>query len=838
MNRRIATALILVLSACSGADDDAPAPFRLEEPAALKMGLGESGKTDLVVTGVTQPLAFVAERCFRTDGESTPLMPEDIAFGASENRGGKWVTSLQVRPTRLGQIGSHLCEISGRNEQGYEASTQIGINIANHRPELAATPGLLVRAGETLDFTLPVTDRDQEFGDAITDCRIANGSAGCENGRLHWKLPANAASAEHHLEVSVRDHHEWSKTASVQVVVLARPDLTTEVTLGNSALPIDPIRFREGETLEIRLSPATPGASLACTLPGNAACPDLSAELHFFSDHGVVSWQASARSSGGPYFLSVGGHKPIPVIIEENKNERPRIVSVAGQPQPRTPPTVAESSSDELEVPVVLEDPEQEGGLVLLPPTCTPAAAVRAVMDDATHGRLLWSVSDSARHHCTLVALDIRMAKSEPVEVVLVGRPRTNRAPALTTTIRELDAIPNQEVRLTFQATDERPDTLRFQSECRAPDGSRTTGTWSNTGPNWSWLAPRQEGSFECWFTATDNENSSSAKVTVRIRVKAPAVLDPAAVVRSFVESAQAQGPEGRKTVAVLLKVAGTNNLPEAARKLALLKTLNLHMAAIRELGPIATLVQLEHLDIGQTAVRDLEPLRSLTRLRALNLRDLDVTSLGILSALKELRHLSLDGVRLNGAPLQNLNTLSAPNLETLYASRNGIARLDTLASHPALRYLNLSANQLTDLRPLTRLTGLQELHLSRNRISDLTPLGELPSLELVNASDNPAIRTLPLFERLENLRTLQLNGTAIQDFSPLAEARRRGTAQYALRNLKSIEAYSSAKFVNTAVLRKLYWVERFRVNPASLPGGECPLEMAYQCDFRAPARP
>lgn len=104
---------------------------------------------------------------------------------------------------------------------------------------------------------------------------------------------------------------------------------------------------------------------------------------------------------------------------------------------------------------------------------------------------------------------------------------------------------------------------------------------------------------------------------------------------------------------------------------------------------------------------------------------------------------------------MSTLNTLIAPQLVTLHASRNkikviakdGIHNLDGV---PMLNELDLKSNNLRKLYQyaLSSLTQLTYLDLSDNKLSSLTEhhFKSNSRLQVILLSDNPDLKTLPVF--------------------------------------------------------------------------------------------
>jgi hypothetical protein len=117
---------------------------------------------------------------------------------------------------------------------------------------------------------------------------------------------------------------------------------------------------------------------------------------------------------------------------------------------------------------------------------------------------------------------------------------------------------------------------------------------------------------------------------------------------------------------------------------------------AIVNIGPLATLTNLENLDLDLNFISNLTPLAGLSRLRYLQLGNNQISDLSPLS------HLS--------------------DLQSLYLSSNQISDLTPLQGLTKLSYLDLHSNQITDILPLVNNPGLGQY--------DYIELWDNPSLD------------------------------------------------------------------------------------------------------------
>ncbi len=117
----------------------------------------------------------------------------------------------------------------------------------------------------------------------------------------------------------------------------------------------------------------------------------------------------------------------------------------------------------------------------------------------------------------------------------------------------------------------------------------------------------------------------------------------------------------------------------------------------IRDLRPLAALMDAKKLDLSDTNAYDLAPLAKLISLQALQLDRTRVSSVEVLAGLTALKDLSLSGTF--------------------------VVDISPLRALIALQTLDLSNTNVVDVAPLAGLAGLRSLNLSRTRVSDVSML-------------------------------------------------------------------------------------------------------------------
>lgn len=153
---------------------------------------------------------------------------------------------------------------------------------------------------------------------------------------------------------------------------------------------------------------------------------------------------------------------------------------------------------------------------------------------------------------------------------------------------------------------------------------------------------------------------------------------------------------------------------------------LSLFGNGVADLAPLANLVQLEYLTLDENAIADIGPLAGLTRLLVLSLMHNRVEDLAPLAELTDL--LSLD---LTGNAVSDLSPLAGlGNLFVLFLGDNQVRDVAALAGMDSLFLLGLANNAVEDISPLLALNELRQLDLRGNPLSDAALEVQIPALQ------------------------------------------------------------------------------------------------------------
>ncbi len=207
--------------------------------------------------------------------------------------------------------------------------------------------------------------------------------------------------------------------------------------------------------------------------------------------------------------------------------------------------------------------------------------------------------------------------------------------------------------------------------------------------------------------------------------------------------------------------------IPDPVLRRLIADTLGLPPDTSLDANDLASLTELR----GEqpTGVRSLEGLQHAGNLTRISLRGGSVVDLAPLSGLRELN--SLDLAYHNVRDLSPLSGLA--NLQQLNVEGNRIANVAALADLTNLEWAYLGENYLDDgaVEILGSLTGLQALNLSeqKSEITDITALADLRKLQVLRLGGHERLKDIGVIANFRNLRSLDLDGTAVSDLSPLA---------------------------------------------------------------------
>lgn len=174
---------------------------------------------------------------------------------------------------------------------------------------------------------------------------------------------------------------------------------------------------------------------------------------------------------------------------------------------------------------------------------------------------------------------------------------------------------------------------------------------------------------------------------------------------------------ESKNTIEAVLAVVGTRDCRVADSRVNVLKDLQLNNKQIKDLWPIASLVNLERLNLDNNEIVDLSPLKNLLNLKQLRIQGNEIKDINSLSSLTSIRKLGLQ--------------------------KNQITDVSALANINNLEQLTLEGNQINDFTPLKKLDKLHSLKFDKNSVRQQAVRGFedlMLRIDLNNGLDNTSL--------------------------------------------------------------------------------------------------
>lgn len=240
----------------------------------------------------------------------------------------------------------------------------------------------------------------------------------------------------------------------------------------------------------------------------------------------------------------------------------------------------------------------------------------------------------------------------------------------------------------------------------------------------------------------------------------------------------------------------------------------------LKSLTPISKCVDLRHLDLSSCHLLDVDPLAFLTRISHLNLAWARVASLDLspLSPLRNLEDLNLSGmVPQPTAPMSCISEskgLVRLNLSYLSSLTSILTILPSILPSGSLRLLqelDLSKSSFTDLSSLIGfdLPELRKFKMSGgHRVEAIKGLCRWPNLRVVDLSDSKILGEISAFECCNQIESIDLSGTNIQNVSPLLSSARQSLTALNLSCCysASIELTGSMDKLASVSLKRCYY--------------------------------
>jgi len=184
------------------------------------------------------------------------------------------------------------------------------------------------------------------------------------------------------------------------------------------------------------------------------------------------------------------------------------------------------------------------------------------------------------------------------------------------------------------------------------------------------------------------------------------------------------------------------------------------------DLAPISSLKYLENVVLHALPVVDISQLVGLRQLRELNLSKTLVENFAPLAEI-----ITLERLDIHGTTFSDLSCLPSSSLTSLRVNDTNVRDLSSLVFCQKLTLLELSGCPVQNIEPLAVLRSLKYLYLSKTAVFDIYPLSAIATLKFLDLSYTCVsdVHALGIsLTRHESLEYVNLEGTAVTDFSPL----------------------------------------------------------------------
>jgi Leucine-rich repeat (LRR) protein len=281
--------------------------------------------------------------------------------------------------------------------------------------------------------------------------------------------------------------------------------------------------------------------------------------------------------------------------------------------------------------------------------------------------------------------------------------------------------------------------------------------------------------------------------------------------------------PVSRAPALLNLDLAGTqiSDLSPAAA-LDQLMELNISKTPVQDLSPLMALHNLVTLDIDSTLVRDLKALSGLQNLEVLYANYTFISDLTPLRKLPKLQRVYCDQTPVK-KPIADAFMAAKPNVLVIFDSKDLQSWWNTLPE-PWQRILSHAAAIGINPRKeeLARVTNLDSINFGNDRsITTLEPLRKLEKLKVIRAN-NTAVNDLSPLEQHRDIRYLDISDTDIADLAPLSKFSQLEVFRADRSKIEKIDALFGLKklrevYVDRTTIHDITAREFFQHNPGCL---------------------
>jgi internalin A len=189
----------------------------------------------------------------------------------------------------------------------------------------------------------------------------------------------------------------------------------------------------------------------------------------------------------------------------------------------------------------------------------------------------------------------------------------------------------------------------------------------------------------------------------------------------------------------------------------------------VADLTPLAGLTEMEKLVLSKTAIDSIAALKGMTKLQKLDVHSTKVADLSPLAPLTKLQYLVISNV-----PAKDYTALQQlTQLKDLGMSHSALTSTYLLGGMKDMKRLNLSnSTDLKDISSLKSMSGLEQLRIDDCPIPNLAPVPAMLDLQVLSAAGTK-ITSIQQLSNLTELRSVDLQRTAVMDFDPLVASAR-----------------------------------------------------------------
>lgn len=222
------------------------------------------------------------------------------------------------------------------------------------------------------------------------------------------------------------------------------------------------------------------------------------------------------------------------------------------------------------------------------------------------------------------------------------------------------------------------------------------------------------------------------------------------------------------------------STIPDANLRQAIADSVGVTVGSLNE----THLLGIQDLDANKYGISDLTGIDTLTNLWALEIRDNSISDLSPLVGMYWMGALHLQGNDLDFSDLSIITKDNFPLLERLFMNSNDNQITDTdgvinlFLGFSSFTAIGIEDFSMTDAQFNTLYQGviaenlgvLDGLTIWGNALGNtsLALIGNITALEWLNLDDNFNITNIVALEELKNLKDLKLDGTSIEDLTPL----------------------------------------------------------------------